>query len=277
LRALPLADAAVFERAARRTTLVRVALVVLVAMLAALALFAARDEGPSAGAAPAVPEAPPLVVVADVSASVSGAADEAIASMLRRVAARRDGSAGLVLFGDAAVEALPSGTAAGELPRFVPFFRPPPGRADYYATEPWAAALGSGTRISAGLRAARISLERDAGGAGDVVLVSDLDTSEDDRARLERELAAYAAARLLDLHVVPVPGTDATDEAFFRARVGQTEGPAAIDFTPAKAAEPAAPFPARLALLVVLIGLALALRELLVVPIGWRREGVLDR
>ena len=273
MRALPLADAAAFRRPARRTAGTRFALAALVAVLAGLAFVAARDGRTTDAPAASPPPARPLVVVVDVSASVAGAADENIATTLERIArARRN--AGLVLFGDAAVETLPPATRAAEFGRFVPFFRPPAGRDAYYAREPWAAALGSGTRISAGLRAARRSLERDAGGAGDVVLVSDLDTSIVDMAALERELAAYARAPDLDVRVVALPGTAANDEAFFRRRLGPAG--AALDPTvvaePTPVAAPVAPFPRRLALLVVLIGLALALHELVAVPLAWRRE-----
>ena len=276
MRALPLADAGAFRRAARRTALGRFALGALVAVLAGLAFAAALQAETTDAAASAAPAGTPIVLVVDVSASVAGAADERIAATLEAIAAaRRDGSAGLVLFGDAALEALPPGTRAAELTRFVPFFRPPPGQDVYYAREPWARAVGSGTRISTGLRAARMSLERDAGGAGDVVLVSDLDTSQVDLARLERELAAYARAPALDVRVVPLPGADASDEAFFRGRLGQER--LALDAgavaQPAREAATDAPFPGRLALLVVLIGLALALRELVAVPLAWRPEG----
>lgn len=271
MRALPLADAATFRRPARRGALARLSLAAIVAALGGLAFLAAREE-PPAGAGPP-PPARPLVAVVDVSASIAGAADERIASTLARIARAR-GNAGLVLFADAAAEALPPASRAGELAPFVPFFRPPPGRDEYYEREPWAAALGSGTRISTGLRAARRALERDAGGAGDVVLVSDLDTSRVDVAPLERELAAYARAPALDVLVVPLPGTQPNDAAYFRARLG----PADVDLAPSVAAEPPpaspgeADFPGRLALLVVAIGLALAVRELVAVPLAWRAQ-----
>jgi hypothetical protein len=271
VRALPLADAAAFRRPARRTAVARFALAALVAILAGLAFLAARDGHPGDASAPPPAAARPLVVVVDVSASVAGAADEKIASTLERIARARR-YAGLVLFGDAAAETLPPATRVAELTRFVPFFRPPPRRDDYYAREPWGTALGSGTRISAGLRAARRSLARDAGGGGDVVLVSDLDTSVVDVAALERELAVYARSPALDVVVVALPGTAANDEAFFRRRLGNAY--AALDPTvvaePSPAAAPVPPFPRRLALLVVLIGLALALRELVAVPLAWR-------
>jgi hypothetical protein len=273
VRALPLADAPALRRPARRTALARLALAALVAIFAGLAFLAARDGPPAAASAPSPPPARPLVVVVDVSASVAGAADEKIASTVDRIARGRR-SAGLVLFADAAAEALPPATRAAELVRFVPFFRPPPGADDYYISEPWGAALGSGTRISAGLRAARRSLGRDAGGAGDVVLVSDLDTSRVDEAALERELAAYARSPTLDVVVVALPGAAANDEALFRRTLGRAY--ADLDPTvvaePAPAAAPDAPFPRRLALLVVLIGLALALHEFVAVPLAWRAQ-----
>ncbi len=273
MRALPLADAAAFRRPARRTALARFALAALVAILAGLAFIAARAGGPADVSTGSPPPATPLVVVVDVSASITGAADEKIALTLERIAGGRQ-DAGLVLFADAAAEALPLATRSAELARFVPFFRSPPGREDYYAREPWGAALGSGTRISAGLRAARRSLDREASGVGDVVLVSDLDTSRADAASLERELAAYARAPGLDVRVVALPGTSANDEAFFRSRLGRPS--AALDPTvvaePAAAAAPVAPFPRRLAVLIVLIGLALALHELVAVPLAWRPQ-----
>jgi hypothetical protein len=271
VRALPLADAAALRRPARRTAGARLALTALVAVLAALAFMAAGDERPPDAPAAAPMRSTPLVALVDVSASVAGTADDEVAATLERIArARRD--AGLVLFSDAAAEALPPATPTAELARFIPFFRAPPGTEDHYAREPWGTALGSGTRISAGLRAARRTLERDAGGAGDVVLVSDLDTSQVDVERLERELAAYARAPAIDVRVVALPGTKAPDEAFFRRRLGRADfdlEPAAV-VAQASQAAPAAPFPDRLALLVVAIGLAVALRELVAVPLAWR-------
>jgi hypothetical protein len=273
VRTLPLADAPAFERPARRTALARFALAALVAILAGLALLAARDEEPPRVSPSPAPRSTPLVAVVDVSASVAGSAEDQIAATLEGVARARE-SAGLILFSDAAAEALPLAAPTTELRRFLPFFRPPPGLDDYYVRDPWGTALGSGTRISVGLRAARRTLERDAGGTGDVLLVSDLDTSQVDLERLERELATYARTPALDVHVLALPGTKANDEAFFRARLGRGEiehEPVVVGERVSEAAPTGpAPFPGRLALLAVLIGLALALRELIAVPLAWR-------
>lgn len=270
----PLADAPAFVRAGRRTALVRSAVAAAVVLLVVFAFLVARD--PDRAAPPVASTGTALVVVLDVSASVSGEADAKVAETLESLAdvSRPDG-AGLVLFADVAVEALPPRTASAELGRYVRFFRRPAERTFSYVDKPWSPGIGGGTNISAGLRLGRDVLERDAGGRGVVLLVSDLAAAEQDVAALGRELGLYRRNPALDLRVVAVPPATAENKAFFRRRVDADSfvaHPASLRAdTPDTRAE-RDPFPAALVLFVVLAGLGVALVELVAIPLAWRER-----
>lgn len=269
---LPLADARAFVRAGRRTALLRYAVAAAVAVLVVFAFLLARDS--DRAAPPATTTGTALVVALDVSASVSGEADARVAETLESLAdvTRTDG-AGLVLFADVAVEALPPRTASTELGRYVRFFRRPAEQTFSYVDKPWSPGIGGGTSISSGLRLARDVLDRDAGGRGVVLLVSDLAIPDQDVENVRRELRLYRRDPLLDLRIVAVPPSTPENRAFFRRHVlpdAFVAHPASLRAeAPATSAE-RDPFPTALVLVVVLAGLAVALVELVAVPLSWR-------
>jgi hypothetical protein len=276
-RAFPLADAPALARAARHTRFIRIVLAGLLALLVAFAFAAARRSEAAPVERAAARDA--LVVVLDVSGSISSDAYRRIAVVLADISRQRARrSTGLVLFASLAQEALPPAARGAELDRFVPFFLP---RASDAATSsfgnPWSSGLGGGTEISLGLRAAREALTRAERPSSRVVLVSDLADSPSDLPALRRVLSAYATDPSLELRVIPLPGASEEDKSFFLRRLG---APAFIVdsafLAPAQTGSAATtppraePFPGRLVLLVVLVGLALALYELVAVPLRWR-------
>jgi hypothetical protein len=70
---------------------------------------------------------------------------------------------------------------------------------------PWYASFSGGTRISAGLAAARRALIRDHV-RGRIVLISDLGGVSDDLSRMKRELVGLEHAGI-ELRVMPLPNT----------------------------------------------------------------------
>lgn len=188
--------------AARRTTLLRVALAIaLLAALAAAFLFA---QSRGARHAPLLPSGTTGVVVLDVSASISAQSFQRVEQALRGLA-RSDQRVGLVVFSDSAYEMLPPGSPSRELERLLRFFRPVHGSgADaVYPVNPWAEDFRAGTRISIGLRAAREALQRQGIENGSVVLISDLDSPATDVTRLGAEIDDLRRAGY-ELRVVPV-------------------------------------------------------------------------
>jgi len=245
--AVPLADAAALGAATRRTALLRLGAVAMIgAGLAAAYLTAPRPTGRLASL---VAPGRQTVVVLDVSQSVSDLVYREIARTLEGIvtSAGEDGRAGLVLFSDVAQEALPPGTRASHLRPFVRYFRPRDERGvapkpSYYRAagptqapppdyplNPWFAGFSGGTRISTGLREARLALERSGSDGGRVVLLSDLAEADDDLPRLTRELVAYERNPALDLRVVALPPANAVQKQLF-ARIASDEG-AVVDST----------------------------------------------
>jgi hypothetical protein len=271
---LQIADARALARAARRARLLRVLLVcVLGALVAAAVVLATHGSAPAAAAAPAGGRV--TEVVLDVSGSVGNRTFGFTERALRRLS--RGGPIGLIVFSDSAEEALPPGTPAVELTPLIRLFRPvqPPADGFAYAgsrypTSPWYVSFSGGTRISAGLAAAREALTRDHV-RGRIVLISDLGDAADDLAKMKRELVALEQAGI-ELRVMPLPNTFARDLKRFR----KLEGPkvAQVDVAPRPRAPQAAGIavPASLAALAVLVALALAANELYGVSLRWRER-----
>lgn len=150
------------------------------------------------------------VVVLDGSFSISGLSGRIAGNAVRKIASTNR-PIGLVAFSDTAYQLLPLGTPARELFPYVRFFR------ESAASNPMVALRG-GTQISTGLDLARDVLA----GVGTIVLISDLEDSQDDVPRLETSIAELRR-RQIDLRVVPLlPSAPA------RARFAALAGPGAF-------------------------------------------------
>jgi hypothetical protein len=221
--AIPSADAAALARAARKGSWVRRALAcALLVLIGVSVLLARRLEVRQGGFLPSGTRG---VVVLDLSTSIEPAAFRRVVTVFEELAAS-DQRVGLVLFSDTAYEAVPPGTRGTALAPLVRYFTPTgvgrPGAALaplVYPPNPWAGAFRGGTRISAGLTLAREVLERDGLERGSVLLVSDLDDSFFDLARLTETLVDYRRARI-PLRIVPI-SPDPVDREYFRRLLGK--------------------------------------------------------
>jgi hypothetical protein len=172
------------------------------------------------------------IVVLDLSTSVERTKYRRIQRVLRSLA-MTGSRVGLVVFSDSAYEALPPGTRGEELIpllRFFPVPREPRSRDEaertalrtFGITTPWAGTFRGGTRISTGLREARVMAERDRLADPSILLLSDLDDAGIDRPALTQELIRYERSGI-DLRIVPLfPNPE--DRALF----GQIMGPEAF-------------------------------------------------
>lgn len=291
--AVPLADASLLRPASRRTTALRVTLVLLVAgALAAAYLLAPRPTGKLDRL---VSGAGSTVVVLDLSQSVSDLVYREIARTLEGVvtSAGDEGRIGLVLFSDTAEEALPPGSKSSDLEPFIRYFRPRQERGVAakplyyraagptqqslvrYPVSPWFGRFSGGTQISTGLRVARVALER-GGGAGRVLLVSDLAEANYDLPRLTRELATYEQTPGLDLRVVALPPATSKEKEVFR-RIGGTEIVDSLGLSTgnATAGEPGRGVSLAFVAAVLALALVLGTRELIAEPLrfGSARTG----
>jgi hypothetical protein len=279
---LPLADAGALAGAARRTSGLRLA---LAALLVGLVAAAVATSGGSATPRPAAPAAGTNTeVVLDVSGSVSGLTLPPVGRALRAIArgAGPTGTVGLVLFSDSAEEALPPGTPTRELKSFTRFFTPigsspsdPAG--PQLPPNPWANAFSDGTKISAGLAAARRALARDHMG-GRIVLISDLVDDIVDVPAVRSELVRDLRDPKLSIQVVSLPtgifGSDPSDQQLYRSLLGPRAVASTYPVPPAPrvAGAAGARFPGGLVGLTVLAAVALAVFELVAVTLRWRQE-----
>jgi len=174
---IAVADVRRLSKAARRTSAVRAALLAGVFSLFVLAFLESRGTGSELGAL--LPKGTTPIVALDTSASISGPTNRRVLRTLQTLASG-GGTAGLVVFSDTAYELQPPGTPARELRPLMRFFRPVgfASGTPEFSVSPWSADFKAGTRISAGLDQARLSLERAGARHGSVILVSDLDDPE---------------------------------------------------------------------------------------------------
>lgn len=196
-------DASAFPAGARRTRLVRIALVgTAVALLLAAASSARSLETRQRGL---LPTGNVGVVVVDLSLSIADEDYHVVRRALSTLIAE-DARIGLVVFSDAPYELLPPGTPASEMRPMLRLLIPPrlgP------PVNPWTQTFRAGTRISSALGLARGMLERDGVEKGSILLVSDLDTSPDDVAALARTVEGLRGSAI-DLRVVALaPSSDA--------------------------------------------------------------------
>ena len=213
--AIPSADAAAFRRAARRTRFARIVLALALVGVLVWAYVASRGLEFRQGGF--LPVGTTGVIVLDLSASVSQAANRRIAGVLEN-AVKSDQPTGLVLFSDTAYELVPPRTPGAALRPLVRYFTPrrlsreerlkllaqTGGRPEaVFPRNPWQNDFRGGTRVSAGLRLAQTMLRRDHVRRGSVLLISDLDYSSADSTDLTRTLLDYRL-RGLQLRIVPL-------------------------------------------------------------------------
>jgi hypothetical protein len=225
-------------------------------------------------------------IVLDVSGSVSGLTLPPVGRALRAIqrSAGPTGTVGLVLFSDSAMEALPPGTPARELRPFIHFFTPigssgRDGTTPQLPPNPWAISFSDGTKISAGLAAAREALTRDHV-YGRIVLISDLVDDTLDRPAVRSELVRDLRNPKLSVQVVALPtgifGSDDSDMQLYRSLLGRPAVGRTYPVPPAPRAAGttggAARFPGGLVGLTLLGAIALAAFEVVSVTLRWREE-----
>ncbi len=283
--AIRLADTTDLARIARRTAVVRIALLVAILAAAGLAIF--ESSRLSVGEVTLLGEGSSGVVVLDLSSSTDSAPPLEIPGVLRHLA-NAGGRSGLVLFSDVAYEALPLGATSEELRPFLRYFRrpavppapaagtsgrftrpPPPTR----RATPWSRSFRSGTRISAGLESARRMVLEAPSRGNDVLLVSDLNDSLFDVAALEQTLRRYKRDGI-HLRIVALRPT-VENRGFFVSRVGKgafVERAAFADGLRGQTGRPlAAGTPWMLIGVIALLAIALAANELLCGRLEWSR------
>lgn len=191
---------------AQRTTLVRVGLALALAATLAAATLLARTAG--SGRAAVLPVGSKTgVIVLDASASVSGPPFEHVGTVVRGLV-RANQAMGLVMFSDVAYELLPPNSPPNALEQFLRFFAPEKianGR-PVFGQSPWSQFSG-GTRISTGLVAGLNALRRARVMHGSLVLLSDLNDSQNDRDALVNEAQVlrhdHVPLRILPINANP--------------------------------------------------------------------------
>jgi hypothetical protein len=270
-RLIRLADPRPLLAAARRTKIVRVGAGAGLLLLALVAILVSRH--PHAHEARFLPQGSDGIVVLDLSASISTETYSRIGQTLDELS-RTGGRYGVVVFSDAAYEALPPGTPASALKPLVRFFTLPkqerPGIAPTFPVNPWTDSFSAGTRISTGLDLARSILIRDKLARPAVLLVSDLDDAPRDLPNLYPVVKAYRDEGI-QLNVVglnPAP----EDEHLFRSFVSGGNGGLSHARLPgeAGAATVTAPFPWALVLVALALIALLAANELVNARLSWR-------
>lgn len=269
MTSIPLADAGDFAPAARRTLVVRAALVLLVVAALVAAVFAARN--PHSQTIVPLPRHADTIVVLDLSASIAADTYSRIAATLSSLA-RSHGRYGLVVFSGEAYEALPPGTPAEDLAPLVSFFIPQkpnrPGFTATYPRNPWTETFSGGTEISTGLELAHAIATRNGVRRPAVVLVSDLDDDPADLARLASIVLAYRRDGI-PLRVVGL-NPSAANAAFFQRLLGSSSSIVqAGTATPGPQPRNRTPFPWTFVLLAVGGALALAVNELWSARLEW--------
>ena len=215
---------------ARRTRRLRIALALAALGLLGVALFLA--QGAEARSTSYFATGGEGIVVFDLSTSVDPIKYQRVYRVLTTLATPAS-RFGLVVFSDSAYEMLPPGTRGEEVRPLLRFFRPPrtppPPTSREQAREqplpslgiqsPWSGTFRGGTRISTGLREARLIVERDQIENPTVLLMSDLDDSAFDTQALTQELIRYQAEGLRLRIVGLFPQSD--DRVIFTGTLGE--------------------------------------------------------
>lgn len=221
MRAIPVGDAVRLRSAAKRTALVSAVLAVVVGAVALVVVVAARQGQPQRTSL--LPKGESVVVVLDLSLSIPEVAYERMRNAMNELAAS-DARIGLVLFSDIAYEMLPTGSPTSELKPVLRYLTPVPGEFDdrtggpLYLPDPWSSGFRGGTRISVAIERARETIERE-GGAGSILLISDLDTADVDWEPLGQALARLRQAKI-PMRIVPLFPLD-ENRTYFVNQVGR--------------------------------------------------------
>ena len=195
-----------------------------------------------------------------MSASIAGPPFERVGAIVRGIV-HANQSIGLVMFSDVGYELLPPNSPPSALQQFLRFFAPKrvtKGQPVFGQT-PWSPFSG-GTRISTGLVAGQQALRRAGVPHGTLVLMSDLNDSQDDRDPLVAEATTLREDHV-PVRIVPI-NANPEDVQLFTSLFGQGAfvSPSAFKKTSKRRVEPisaASPW-ALLALGLVLVGLLAA-------------------
>ncbi len=217
--ATPLGELRRISPAARRTTILRLALALALAGTLAATALSARSAG--SGRAAVLPQGATTGVVAlDLSASIAGPVYRRVATTLQGIATANQ-AIGLVMFSDVAYELLPPNSPPAAMLQFLPFFNPVRvvKGSPVFGQSPWDQFSG-GTRVSAGLKTAYQALRRAHVEHGSILLVSDLDDSSGDSEPLVAEALALRRAHV-PVRIVPLFAEPA-NRALFAALFGKS-------------------------------------------------------
>jgi hypothetical protein len=222
---------------AQRTTAVRVGLALALAATLAGAILLASSAG--SGRAAVLPVgAKTGVLILDVSASVAGPPFERVGTVVRGLVAANQ-AMGLVMFSDTAYELLPPNSPPSALQQFLRFFAPKSVTkgAPVFGASPWSQFSG-GTRISTGLVVGAEALHRADITHGSLVLMSDLNDSQNDRDPLVAEATALREAHI-PVRIIPVNAAP-QDVRLFAGLFGRSSfvGPEAFKRTSKRRVEP---------------------------------------
>ncbi len=197
---------------AGRTTFVRVALAVALAATLAGAALLARSAG--SGRATVLPVgAKTGVIIADMSASVAGPPFERVGAVIRGLVTANQ-AMGLVMFSDVGYELLPPNSPPSALAGFLRYFAPKSvdRGSPVFGESPWSQFSG-GTRISTGLVAGQAALERAGITHGALILMSDLNDSQNDRDPLIAEADSLRQAHI-PVRIVPINAAPSDVQVF---------------------------------------------------------------
>ncbi len=265
---IPLADAPALRPRAVATRVVLAALAVAAAAAAVGVLLSSRSPH-SQTLVPLASKAN-VVIVLDLSASISSDSFSRIGGTLRALSQTAD-HVGLVVFSDDAYEALPPGTPASDLAPLVRYFTLPPQRGPgflpSFPTNPWSNTFTGGTVISSGMEEG-VDIAAAQRPRATVMLISDLDDDPNDLPAL----AAVGPVAKHDGVPIRIVGLNPLlqDIQYFHTIFGSSapivEAPTLAEAAP----QEQTPFPWALVALAVAAALALALREGWAPRLRWR-------
>jgi hypothetical protein len=221
MTAIPVGDAARLRPAAKRTAVVAAVLGVTIGLAVLAVNVAARQDDPPPPSL--LPKGSSVVVVLDLSLSIPEVAYRRMRNAMKELT-ESEARVGLVAFSDIAYELLPTGSPASALGPVTAYLTPLPGEINdrtggpLYAPDPWSGGFRGGTRISTAIERAREMIQRE-GGAGSILLISDLDTAEQDAEPLRAALVRLRQAKI-PMQVVPLYPLD-ENRAYFANQVGR--------------------------------------------------------